>query len=276
MSLSPYYSADGVTLYLGDAREVLGSLPEQPVSCVLDPPYGETSAPWDRWQEGLIAAVADALPGDAGLWCFGSQRMFLKHVGDFTSAGWKFAQDAHVLWEKANVSGPAKRDRLARVHELALHWYRGRWGALHHEWDRQRSGTDDRSVARKRTGCIHHNGHGAYGDTAYIDDGTRHPRSVAYRVIQSPSVRHRGRHQDEKPLAVVTPLVQECTPPGGLVLDATAGVCTTGLAALMVGRRAVLIEADEAICEIGAERLEAHRQAPDLLGLAFDEAEVMA
>jgi site-specific DNA-methyltransferase (adenine-specific) len=65
-----------------------------------------------------------------------------------------------------------------------------------------------------------------------------------------------GRHQDEKPLAVTIPLVRECTPPGGVVVDPFAGTGTTGLAAKTVGRRAVLVEADEAMCETAARRLE--------------------
>lgn len=96
---------------------------------------------------------------------------------------------------------------------------------------------------------------GRYGvDVAYVDDGTRQPRSVTY-VVESPPVRYQKRHQDEKPLATVIPLVRECTPPGGLVLDPFAGACTKGVAARILGRRALLVEADERSCEIGAKRL---------------------
>ena len=44
-------------------------------------------------------------------------------------------------------------------------------------------------------------------------------------------------------------------PPGGLILDPFAGSCTTGVAAKLEGRKAVLIEISEKYCEIGAERL---------------------
>ena len=74
-------------------------------------------------------------------------------------------------------------------------------------------------------------------------------------LIEAPSVRYRKRHQDEKPLATVEPLVRECTPPGGLVVDPMAGSGTVGEAAILCGRRAVLIERDERSAEVIVERL---------------------
>lgn len=243
--MNPYYEHDGVTLYLGDCRDVLPQLLEQPVACVTDPPYEETSAAWDRWPAGWVAAVGAALPADASLWSFGSARMFLEHVDDFT--GWRFAQEQ--LWLKRNGSGPGIGGRLARVHEWAYHWYRGRWAALHHDWPRERVFTADKS-ARRLASAVTHRRHHAM--SSYVDDGTRLRRSV----VESPSVRGQRGHQDEKPLAVVGPLMQECTPPGGLVLDPFGGTGTTGVAARMLGRRAVLIEADERTCETAATRLD--------------------
>jgi site-specific DNA-methyltransferase (adenine-specific) len=69
------------------------------------------------------------------------------------------------------------------------------------------------------------------------------------------AVRFKKRHPTEKHLDVVAELVRECTPAGAVVLDPTAGVCTTGEAARLTGRRAVLIEREERYCEIGATRL---------------------
>lgn len=86
------------------------------------------------------------------------------------------------------------------------------------EWARERAEID-KGTTRKRGGPQHH---GASREHSWTDDGTRQPRSVTF-VIESPSVRYRKRYQDEKPLVVVVPLVRECTPPGGLVLDCFAG-----------------------------------------------------
>lgn len=245
--MEPYYSDDSVQLFHGDCRDVLPQLDIAPDACVTDPPYGETSAAWDRWPDGWVDAVGAALPSSASLWCFGSARMFLKHRDDF--AGWKYAQEA--LWVKRNGTGPTARDRLVKIHEWAYHWHRGRWGDLHHEWERERYDVD-KGIVRKSARAAEHQRPGR--QNAWVDDGTRQPRSVTF-LVEAPSVRYRKRHQDEKPLATVIPLVRECTPPGGLVLDCFAGACTAGVAAKMLGLLAVLIEADERTCEIGARRL---------------------
>lgn len=247
---APYWQDPdtGITLYLGDCRDILPNLPEQPVACVTDPPYGETVADWDVWPDGWMKAVGDALPASASLWCFGSARMFLERVADFT--GWRYAQEA--LWVKRNGSGPGSRDRLVKVHEWAYHWYRGAWGDLHHEWERERT-TANKGTVRKASRAAGHQRDGRA--TTWEDDGTRQPRSVTY-VIEAPSIRYRKRHQDEKPLATVEPLVRECTPPGGLVLDPMAGSGTVGEAALLSGRRAVLIEKSERSAEEIVRRLQ--------------------
>lgn len=69
---------------------------------------------------------------------------------------------------------------------------------------------------------------------------------------------------------VLVPQIEYACPPGGLVLDPTAGSCATGVAARLVGRRAVLIEADEAMCEKAATM----RLAQDVL--PFEEIGVPA
>ncbi|MFC9973589.1 DNA-methyltransferase [Spirillospora sp. NPDC127200] len=244
---APYFDDGTVQLWLGDCREVLPTLPVAPDACVTDPPYGETANTWDIWPDGWTKTVADTLPTSASLWCFGSARMFLDHVTDFT--GWKFAQEA--LWVKRNGSGPGDRARLTKIHEWAYHWYRGKWNDLHHEWERQRV-TANKGTVRKPARAAEHQRTGRHN--AWTDDGTRQPRSVTY-LIEAPSVRYQKRHPDEKPLAVTEALVRECTPPGGLVLDPFAGAGTTLLAAAMLGRKAIGIERDERYAEQAARRL---------------------
>lgn len=245
--MTPYYDDGTITLYLGDCRDVLPALDIQPTACVTDPPYGETANGWDVWPDGWVSTVADLLPASASLWCFGSARMFMEHLTDFGS--WKFAQEA--LWVKRNGTGPGSRDRLVKIHEWAYHWYRGRWSDLHHEWERERV-TANKGTVRKPARAAEHQREGR--QNAWTDDGTRQPRSATY-LIEASSVRYQKRHPDEKPLAVVEPLVRECTEPGALVLDPFAGAGTVLLAARLLGRRAVGVELNEAYAEKAAARL---------------------
>jgi len=75
-------------------------------------------------------------------------------------------------------------------------------------------------------------------------------------VIRATNMHSRGLHPTEKPVAVLTPLIGYEVPPGGVVLDPMAGSCSTAVASRLTGRHAVCIEADEAMCERAARRLD--------------------
>ena len=235
-----YYADNDVTLYLGDCRQVLPQL-DLEVDCVIaDPPYGETSLTWDRWPDGWPDALAAA---SRSMWCFGSMRMFLDRRDEF--AAWKLSQD--VVWEKHNGSG-FHADRFRRVHEHAVHWYRGDWVDIHHE----APVTLDATARRiKTSGRPEHFGErGSHSYTSEVG-GPRLMRSV----LQVRSTHHRAIHPTEKPVELLDLLIRYACPPGGVVLDPFAGSGSTAAAARLTGRRAVLIEGNERYCEAIVRRL---------------------
>lgn len=233
----------GLALYLGDMREVLPALGLKADLVLTDPPYQSTSLAWDRWPDGwpsLAATVASSM------WCFGSMRMFLDRAHEFTD--WKLSQD--VVWEKHNGTGFAA-DRFKRVHEVALHWYRGDWRDVHHDTPRVAyTGPDKHARARYDDRAAHA---GSIKAVTYEDDGTRLTRSV----IKVKSVRGRAVHETEKPLGILDPLIRYACPPGGLVVDPFFGSGSTLDAARQSGRRAIGIEANEEYAERAVRRLSA-------------------
>ena len=236
---APYYADESVTLYHGKFEDILPTLGVTADLIVTDPPYGETSLDWDVWPGGWPSLAARA---SRSMWCFGSMRMFLDQRHEFSA--WKLSQD--VVWEKHNGSGFAS-DRLKRVHENALHWYRGDWSQVHHETPRVSGGDGSKSI-RKR-GLTPHTG--LIGDAGYVDDGLRLVRSVLY----APSMQGRAINETEKPVPILEPLIAYGCPPGGLVLDIFGGSASTAVAARNIGRRAVVIEKREDQCEKAALRL---------------------
>lgn len=239
--MKPYYEDSSVTLYHGDMREILPALDLQADACLTDPPYGETSLAWDRWPDGWVAALADVTNA---LWCFGSMRMFTERWPEF--AGWKLAQD--IVWEKQAGSGFAA-DRFKRVHELALHFYRGDWGSIHHDAVRETYHGINKGSLKGRAAIEHT---GDIGSHEWTDNGTRMVRSV----IRAQNMHQRGGiHPTQKPQAILDPLIRYSVPPSGLVLDPFAGSGSMLLTARSLGRRAVGIEADKAYCEAAANRL---------------------
>lgn len=243
--MTPYYVNEHVQLYLGDCREVLPTLGQTFDAAVCDPPYGATSLSWGRWPSGWTGAVAAVTDS---LWCFGSLRVFMDHATDFTGSGWKLSHD--VVWRKNTGSGFGVSDRFRCMHELAAHWYRGPWSGVRHEAPRVLSLVPDKGRAFSPVTTPHRSS--GIVPRGWEDNGTRMPGSV----IEAPTMRGRAIHPTEKPRAVLAPLIEYAVPPGGTLLDPMAGSCSSAVAAMLTGRRAVCIEGDEAMCEKAARRLD--------------------
>lgn len=240
----PFYADDNATLYHGDMRELIPGLRLSADLTLADPPYGETSLAWDRWQDGWAQAAANA---SKSLWCFGSMRVLATHWREFVSAGWTFSQD--IVWEKHNGSG-FHADRFRRVHEHAAFWYQGRWADSYRRVQTTPDATA-RTVRRKQNPP--HLGATKESQFVSLDGGPRLMRSV----LKVRSMHRRALHPTEKPVDILRPLIAYACPPGGAVLDPFAGSGSTAMAARVEGCRAVLIEGDERYCEIIAKRLQA-------------------
>jgi site-specific DNA-methyltransferase (adenine-specific) len=238
----PYYVDDFVTLYHGDCREVLPALaPMWAVDAVVaDPPYAETSLPWDRWPTDW----PDAMPELAkSMWCFGSLRMFMQRASQFNQ--WQFSQD--VVWEKHNGSN-SSADRFNRVHELVAHFYRGPWSDVYHVTPTTPDATA-RTVRRKKRPPHW----GEIGEGHYVseDGGPRLMRSVIY----ARSCHGYAENETQKPEELVRPLIDYVCPVGGVIVVPFVGSGTDLQVAKMTGRRAIGVELREEQCEVTALRL---------------------
>lgn len=233
--MTPYYRDDLVTIYHGDFRELAV---ESHDLVIADPPYGQTSLPWDRWLPDWPFAVH----GNS-MWVFGTLRMFMEHAAEFRS--WRLSQD--IVWEKHNGSSLAA-DRFARVHEQAVHFYKGRWSDIYHEPPRTMDATP-RTVRRKALPPQHQ---GARGPSVYtsVDGGPRLMRSV----IAVRSAHGYAQNETQKPVGILSPLIEYGCPPGGTVLDPFMGSGSTLIAARDSGRRAIGFDVREDQCEIAADR----------------------
>lgn len=235
----PFFADDLVTLYHGDALTIMPQL-ERVDAIVTDPPYGWGHLEWDRWPVGWLDFAASLTDQ---LWCFGKLRMFWDRMQEF--AGWKLAQD--IVWEKHNGSSPSS-DRFRPVHELAVHFYRGEWAALHKEPQFTNDATA-RQVRRKRRPPQW----GEIGEHVFAseDGGPRLMTSVLY----VPSCHGYAVNETQKPEGMVAPLVAYSVPLGGVVLDPFAGSGTTLVVARRSGRRSIGIEKRREQCDRIVERL---------------------
>lgn len=241
----PYFRSRTVALYHGDALDIMPRL--SPVDVVVtDPPQGITSLKWDRIPEEWPSLALNTLVRGGSMWVFTSLRHLVRiHP---LMCGWKLAQD--VIWEKHNGSS-FHADRFRRVHEFAVHYYPKSvpWGEVYKNPQFTMDATA-RSVRRKQRPP--HMGHIERGSYTSQDGGPRLMRSV----LRIRSEHGRAIHPTQKPLGILTPLIEYSCAPDATVLDPFAGSGSTLLAAALSGRFAVGIEADEQYCERSAIRLE--------------------
>lgn len=92
-------------------------------------------------------------------------------------------------------------------------------------------------------------------------------RGVYTHLVNNPE--RTGLHPTEKPRRLMSELVADFTKPGELILDPFMGTGTTGVAAVMAGRRFVGIEMSPTYFDIACKRLEdAQRQGDFFTGAA--------
>lgn len=233
-----YYEEGGIAIYHGDCREILPAL--EPVDLVLtDPPYGETSLKWDKRVDGWTALLPTK-----NLWCFGSLRFFMEQRELFEK--WTLAQD--IIWEKHNGSN-FHADRFRRIHEHVVQFYRGGWPEIF----KNPVTTPDASqrTLRRKTHPAHTRHVKQSASYVSEDGGPRLQRSI----ITVRSAHGYAQHPTQKPVGIVTPLLQYSCPPGGSVLDPFMGSGTTLRAAKDLGLRAIGIELEEKYCEVAVKRL---------------------
>ncbi|MCK6475298.1 MAG: site-specific DNA-methyltransferase [Phycisphaerales bacterium] len=228
----------------GDCRHVLPTLEAGSVDVVIaDPPYGDTSLEWDRKVSGWSKHLMRLLKPGGSLWVWHSLRYFADVLGELQ--GWSLAQD--VVWEKHNGSN-FHADRFRRVHELASHWYYGRWSNVYKSVQTTPDATK-RAVRRKARPA--HTGNIGEASYASVDGGPRLMRSV----MHVRSCHGKAIHPTQKPIGVLMPLIEYSCPVGGTVLDPFAGSGSTGEAATLTGRSFIGIEIDPDMAARATRRL---------------------
>lgn len=235
----------GYELRFGDCLELLQEIATSSVDVsITDPPYGVTSLGWDIAPGQWLRLVGELLNASGSVWMFGSLRSIVEALAG--EKVWRMAQD--IVWEKHNGSN-FHNDRFRRVHELAVHLYRGAWADVYKSPVMTHDATK-RTVHRK--GRPAHMGEiGEYRFESH-NGGPRLMRSV----IKVRSCHGAAVHPTQKPIGIVEPLIEYSSPPKGVVLDPFMGSGTTGVACLRMGRAFIGIEKDERHFETAVKRLE--------------------
>lgn len=224
--MKPYYEHGGITIYHGDCREILPTLPK--VDLVLtDPPFSETTHSNAKSNRGKgygvkaidfkaidFKAVRDIFEQcsevcDRWLISFMDWRHIAALELDCPSP-WEFVRFG--VWVKTNPMPQISADRPANGWDGIAY--------LHN------------TVTKK-----------------FWKGGGNHGNWIGPVITD-------GLHPTQKPIELISTMIQRFTDPGDLLVDLFLGSGTTIRAAKDLGRRAIGIEIEERYAEIAAKRLE--------------------
>lgn len=216
--------AEGVTLYLGDCREILPTLGKVD-AVVSDPPYGIAFAHGGNDNSGI------------GKGRYATKFAKVEIVGDdapFDPAPLLSLADTVILW-----GGNHFADRLPASPSWLI-------------WDKRAASGHSNDFADCEIAWCSRNG------VARI---FRHHWDGMMKASERGVPRE---HPTQKPVAVMQWSIERVPPPATLILDPFMGSGTTGVAARMLGRKFTGIEIEPKYFDIAGRRISEALKQPDM------------
>ena len=226
-SVNPYYEDAAVTLYHGDAEEVLPELKE-PVHLILtDPPYGMEYQSNRRQQQLEKIAGDDGsidVPALLTLACKSLARGRHAYVfGPIDLSETPLAAQQELIWNKERMGSGDLTAPFGPEHETITF-------AVYEPSKANREKGYGRLAARVRKGSVLH---------------CPRPNNGSSKVNAAA----------EKPVPILREMIESSSCIGETVLDLFAGSGSTLLAAVLEGRKAIGIEVSESQCEAAVKRI---------------------
>lgn len=236
-------------IYNEDCLTGMKRIPDGTVDAIIcDPPFGTTDSAFDIRlpMEEMWAEFNRVTKHNAAIVLFSQ----LPFAVDLINANRKMFRYEWV-WEKSHACGFFNANKMPlRAHENILIFYR-RLPTYNPQWhsgkaySRAHADAEGGGVYRKRKGAL------------TVNDGEHYyPRDVIKFTSVAAKLKTEPRyHPTQKPLALMEFLVRTYTNAGELVLDATMGSGSTGVAAVRCGRRFIGFEKEQKFVEICQQRL---------------------
>lgn len=246
-------SQDGDSrLYAGDSLDWLKALPEDSVDCIwTDPPYllsndGITcvagkmvkvnKGEWDRsrgieldhqFNRAWLKACRRVLKPAGTIWVSGTLHVYLSVGVAMQQEGFRILND--IVWEKPAPPPNLGCRCFTHSTEILL------WA----------------TKAKKR-------GKERYTfnyDAMKEENGGKQMKNVWKMMPPTSQEKQLGKHPTQKPVSLVVRCLRASTNSGNLVVDPFTGSGTTGVAALLLGRRFLGCEREQKYVRLAAKRL---------------------
>lgn len=229
------YQSDLVTLWLGDARDVLATVPKESTDLIVtDPPYSV------EWRSNRRARSFQQLVGDGDN---ADDRAVISEV--LAHCVRIVGQNRHLY-----VFGPAEALEGQKVSEVVeLVWNKVALGSgdVTSSWAPQHE---------RISFCVSKFRHAGKAGTSGLPTRLRKGSVLEFARPTGRQV----RHPSEKPVPLLSELIESSSRRGDLVVDPFAGIGSTGVAAVLAGRRALLVEKDPQWIPTAIARIEKAEQ----------------
>jgi len=239
-------------IYNEDCMTGMKRIADGSIDCIIcDPPYGHsTDCSWDKRLplEEMWLEFNRVTKENAAIVLFSQ----LPFAVDLISANRKMFRYEYV-WHKSVACGFLNANKMPlRAHENILVFYR-RLPTYNPQF---RTGKAFTRVQKEFSGG---NVYQRRRASKTVNDGNHYyPRDVLeIKSINGASKTEPRYHPTQKPLALMEFLVRTYTNEYEIILDATMGSGTTGLAAVRNGRRFIGFETEEKYFEISKKRMAA-------------------
>ena len=240
----------------GDCLELMKSIPDNSIDCVLtDPPYGATACKWDSvipfepmWIE------LKRITKDNGAICLFGSEPFSSHLRLSNLKMFKY----DWVWEKDNGSNFMQAKVMPlKYHEIISIFSISRKSPYYYpvKWDAGKvSNQGGKASKTKKDGVFNP----LKEDLDYKNKSTmRFPKSIQkFNRCKNNDKINGCLHPTQKPVALLEYLIKTYTLEGETVLDFTMGSGSTGVACKNLNRKFIGIEKDDKYFEIAENRIE--------------------
>jgi DNA modification methylase len=262
--------AEGVTIHMGDAREIAPTLPHADM-VMTSPPYGQQRdygqkiGDWRALVSGALAGIQDGgntqVLVNLGLIHRDGEVVpyWEPFLGDMRAAGWRFF--GWYVWDQGPGLPGHWNGRLAPAHEFVFHFNRTSRKPNKIVPCTQAGRTQQRTSSglRRADGTIR-----SWCATDLTTQEFRIGDSVVRAMRYKPVRGIAPGHPAVFPVTLPHDLIASYTDPGEMVIDPFMGSGTTGVAAVKIGRRFTGIEIEPAYFDIARQRISAALAAPDM------------
>ena len=235
----PIFKTQDFVLYHHDCLEVMSRFPDGYVDMIFaDPPYmlsndgftchagrmvSVNKGKWDKskgfevdleFHELWISECKRVLKPEGTIWISGTYHSIYQCGYLLQKLGYHILND--IAWFKPNASPNLSCRFFTASHETVL-WARKDKKAKHYfDYEAMKDGDFHEDFIKKRG---------------------KQMRSVWSILTPPPSEKQLGKHETQKPLALLKRIITASTKPGSIIFDPFNGGGTTGIAATMIGDR---------------------------------------